>query len=75
MPEHPSVKSGPSMMQLMELTKLCSKDEWERLLNSAGFITATMTSLKATEDFMSLHLNRKISLSAPSLANSGDEKL
>ncbi len=61
--------------ELKRLAALCSDDEWSRLVDSQRFLVASGDSLDAMEKFMSERLGRKISLSQPSVANPGDEKL
>jgi len=65
----------PTLDELRRLADLCSDAEWTRLVDSQRFLVASGDSLAAMEKFMSERLGRKISLSQPSVANPGDEKL
>lgn len=67
--------AAPTLKELQLLADLCSEEEWTALVSRRGFLLASGDSLEAMERFMSHTLRRKISLSKPSVANPGDEKL
>lgn len=65
----------PTLVELQRLSELCSAQEWQRILTTGGFIDAATVSLEQTEVCMSRELGRRISISQPSIRNSGDETL
>lgn len=67
--------AAPTLIELQALADLCSEREWHQLLTSEGFLAVVDTSLGETEAYMSQRLGRKISVTQPSVKNSGDNQL
>jgi hypothetical protein len=65
----------PTKSDLAALRSLCSTQEWDALSLNTRFIAASGVSLEEMERIASALLGRKISVSQPSLRNSGDETL
>ncbi len=64
-----------TLAQLQALADLCSEQEWYQLITSGPFLDRAQAPLAELEKFMSERLGRKISVTKPSVKNSGDETL